>query len=211
MAYNTPPTKSVGNPFTASEWNTYIRDNFAAGFPDLAAAKGDILVATAANAAQALTVGANYQILEALSTETTGLRWTGNPPAAQLLRSTAFSVADNSDVQVTGFSSVFDYTGFISGDTFVIPAGMGGVYLVTASGYFTGHATADKIRQIGVAQGATTRWQTSTQDADVSAIYLERANLVLLTAGEVMRMRALQRSGGALDLYQSLFTIVKLR
>lgn len=33
MAYNVPPTKSVGNTLTAADWNTYVRDNMV----DLAA------------------------------------------------------------------------------------------------------------------------------------------------------------------------------
>lgn len=75
MAYNTPPTKNTGDVFTASEFNTYIRDNFAAGVPDIFAAKGDLAVATAANAATRLAVGTNGQRLAADSAQASGVKW----------------------------------------------------------------------------------------------------------------------------------------
>jgi hypothetical protein len=75
MAYNTPPTKNTGDVFTASEFNTYIRDNFAAGVPDVFAAKGDLVAATGPNAGVRLPIGSNGQKLTANSSETTGLKW----------------------------------------------------------------------------------------------------------------------------------------
>jgi hypothetical protein len=76
MAYNTPPTKSDNDVFTASEYNTYIRDNFAAGVPDIFSAKGDIAIATGPNAATRLAVGTNGQRLAADSTQANGVKWT---------------------------------------------------------------------------------------------------------------------------------------
>jgi hypothetical protein len=209
MAYNTPPTKSVGDPFTASEWNTYIRDNFAAGFPDLAAAKGDILVATAANAAQALTAGSNYQVLEALSSETTGVRWAGNAPAARLYRTTAQSIGNDSDTQIIGFTADYDYGSFISGNTFVIP--ITGLYLLEASGYWSTNATANKLRQIGIDIGGSKVWQTTTSDADARAIHLSLMRTAWLTATTIIKMQALQISGGSLNFNDANLKITKLR
>ncbi len=77
MAYNTPPTKSVGDTFTAAEWNTYIRDNQAAGVPDIFAAKGDLAIASGANAAGALTVGSDGQLLMADASQALGVKWIG--------------------------------------------------------------------------------------------------------------------------------------
>lgn len=57
MSYNAVPTSVTGDFWTAANNNTYIRDNFKAGIPDIFAAAGDIGYATAANAASALPVG----------------------------------------------------------------------------------------------------------------------------------------------------------
>jgi len=76
MAYNTPPTKQTGDVLTAAEWNTYIRDNFASGVPDILAAKGDLPVGTGPNAATRLAVGSNGQRLVADSAQAAGMKWT---------------------------------------------------------------------------------------------------------------------------------------
>jgi len=57
MSYNAVPTVSTGDTWSAANHNTYIRDNFSAGVPDIFTAAGDIVYATAANAATTLAIG----------------------------------------------------------------------------------------------------------------------------------------------------------
>ncbi len=75
MAYNPVPTVATGDLWTASNHNTYIRDNFAAGVPDILAAKGDLVVGTGPNAATRLAIGSNGQRLVADSAQPTGVKW----------------------------------------------------------------------------------------------------------------------------------------
>ena len=75
MAYSAVPTVATGDTWTAANHNAYIKDNFAAGVPDIFTAKGDLAVATAADAAVALGVGPNYQTLIADSGEASGVKW----------------------------------------------------------------------------------------------------------------------------------------
>ena len=63
MSYNPVPTVATGDLWTASNHNTYIRDNFSAGIPDLFQAAGDLVYGSAADAAARLPIGANGQIL----------------------------------------------------------------------------------------------------------------------------------------------------
>jgi len=63
MAYSAVPTVATGDLWTASNHNTYIRDNFAAGVPDIFQAAGDLVYGSAADAAARLPIGANGQIL----------------------------------------------------------------------------------------------------------------------------------------------------
>lgn len=78
MAYNAVPTVATGDPWTAANHNTYIRDNFAAGVPDIFTTKGDLAVASAANAAGRLGVGSNNQVLMADSAQSLGVKWGNN-------------------------------------------------------------------------------------------------------------------------------------
>lgn len=75
MAYNAVPTVATGDLWTASNHNTYIRDNFASGVPDIFTAKGQLAVASAADAASALSVGNEYRILSVLASEAVGVKW----------------------------------------------------------------------------------------------------------------------------------------
>lgn len=79
MAYSAVPTKSVGETWSAAENNTYIRDNFAAGVPDIFTTKGDIAVASAADVAGRLGVGTNGYVILAASGETLGVKWAIDP------------------------------------------------------------------------------------------------------------------------------------
>ena len=64
IAYNAVPTVATGDTWSAANHNTYIRDNFAAGVPDIFTAAGDIAYATAANAASPLAIGTPGQVLK---------------------------------------------------------------------------------------------------------------------------------------------------
>lgn len=76
--YNPLPTVTTGDLWTASNHNTYIRDNFAAGVPAIMAAKGDLAVASAPQSASRLAVGQNNQVLLAAAAEALGMVWGRN-------------------------------------------------------------------------------------------------------------------------------------
>jgi len=56
MAYNAIPTITTGDVATASWGNTYLKDNFAAGVPDIFTTDGDMAVGTGANTAERVSV-----------------------------------------------------------------------------------------------------------------------------------------------------------
>lgn len=63
MAYNAVPTVTTGDSWSAANHNTYIRDNFAAGVPDIFTAAGEIPYGTAANTASVLSLGSVGTVL----------------------------------------------------------------------------------------------------------------------------------------------------
>lgn len=79
MAYNAVPTVATGDAWTATYHNTYIRDNFAAGVPDIFTTKGDIAAASAADVAQRVGIGSNGHVLTADSLQTAGVKWAVPP------------------------------------------------------------------------------------------------------------------------------------
>lgn len=114
MAYNAVPTAYDGAPAWTSQFvNKYIRDNFAAGVPDIFAAKGDIAGATAADAAGRLAVGTNGLILSANSAQATGLQWIRDAAVdmieteADLIVGTAADAADNLKVPTDLYNTDF--------------------------------------------------------------------------------------------------------
>lgn len=76
--YNPVPTVATGDLWTASNHNTYIRDNFAAGVPHIFTTKGDLAVALGSQAAGRLGVGDNGDVLMAASAEALGMAWDRN-------------------------------------------------------------------------------------------------------------------------------------
>jgi hypothetical protein len=56
MAYTAVPTITTGDVATAAWGNTYIKNNFAAGVPDIFTTDGDMAVGTGANAAERVAV-----------------------------------------------------------------------------------------------------------------------------------------------------------
>lgn len=76
MAYSVVPTVATGDLWTASNHNTYIRDNFAAGVPGLFSAAGDLIYGTGMQAAAKLSIGTQGKILKVLSS---GLPGWGGP------------------------------------------------------------------------------------------------------------------------------------
>lgn len=152
MAYSTLPTVATGDLWTAANHNTYIKDNFAAGVPDIFSAKGDLAVGAGVDQALALGVGANSSILVPDSAQTVGLKWVPNY-AGLIYRSTNQSITDNTWTKVQFDSAVFDYGScFNVSSTYRFTAPITGVYLVNSAVHFYQNPTQGTARVgVGVA------------------------------------------------------------
>jgi hypothetical protein len=75
MAYTPVPTVATNDYWSAAQHNTYVRDNFAAGVPDIFTTKGDLAVATGADVAARLAVGGDGAPLVGDGAQTAGMRW----------------------------------------------------------------------------------------------------------------------------------------
>jgi len=142
MSYTAVPTQNVGDEWTAEDHNTYIRDNFAAGVPDIFTTKGDIAVASAADAAGRLGIGSNGQVLTADSGEALGAKWAAVPSVdviaakGDLIVGSAADAVDNLAVGTNGQVLTAD-----SGETLGIKwASLSGAAVTAAARYKKGSA-----------------------------------------------------------------------
>ena len=76
MGYSVVPTVATGDLWTASNHNTYIRDNFAAGVPALFTGVGSMVYGSGVRSATELLIGAQGKLLKVLSS---GLPGWGGP------------------------------------------------------------------------------------------------------------------------------------
>lgn len=105
MAYSAVPTVTTGDSWSAANHNTYIRDNFAAGVPDIFTAAGDLAYATAANAASPLAIGSSDQSLSVVS----GLPAWSYGPGMVLLESQTISTTDTTEVIFSTIDQAFTH------------------------------------------------------------------------------------------------------
>lgn len=214
MAYTPVPVVATGDLWSAADHNTYIRDNFAAGVPDIFTAKGDLCVASGPNAATVLPIGTDYQRLQCRAASTKGLEWVSQPPSVMAYRAALQTIANNTPTDITFTSEIFDTpAGWITppSTTCTVPASCNGLCHITCLGYWSGHATPNKLRQVGVVIGSIgTLYASTTQDADTQAIWVNFSFEVLLGVGDTVKMRVVQISGGNLDFNEARMTIARI-
>ncbi len=204
MAYNAVPTQNTGDEWSAAEHNTYVKDNFAAGVPDIFTTKGDIAAATAANAASRLGVGADGTVLMASSAAATGLAWTVMPMAHY--KTNAGQSIASADYYIINYEDlVYDTASAVSvGPSWNFTAPVTGYYLVQASALLASAAwdagefaalklyydnAAGPFLDLKYAQAAGTR-----------LVFLNGSCVYYAVAAKDIDIRIYQNSGGAIAL-----------
>lgn len=131
MAFTPPALKTVNTLITAADWNTFIRDNFAAGVPGLFAAKGDLAVGSGPQAAQRLAVGGSGQALQVDPAFPLGVGWDFFH-RAKVRRSAQASVPSASAVYITFDTEVYDNGNLATPGSQVVTVQRDGVYRIAA-------------------------------------------------------------------------------
>lgn len=140
MAYTAVPTKSTGELWSAADNNTYIKDNFAAGVPDIFTTKGDLAAATAVNAADRLAVGDDADYLVADSGAgggTVGIKWLAKTLLASRHTVAGALTINNNTVTIVNYATeVYDTNTLVTEGAawkFTVPTGGDGKYHVIAA------------------------------------------------------------------------------
>lgn len=162
-----------------------IRANFQAGVPDIFTTKGDIAVATAADTAARLAVGADDATLVPDASTTTGLAWQIQP-AVRVYNDAAIDPAPGGWVTLTFNTERFDTNAMHSTSTntgrLTVPAGGAGLYLIGGNIEFDYSALADPRVTPGIrillngttpiAQKTYTSYVSINSALDISTAYL---------------------------------------
>lgn len=151
MSFTPVKTVSNGEAWTAKDHNTYVRDNFAAGVPDIFTAKGDIAIGTGVDACTRLPVGVNGEYLSSTPNAALGVNWasTAVGMCAQV-NDTQMTTYDAWALFTTNPSEDFDVHADFANRTFTIP--VSGIYLVGCHmlyGMYSGSKEADSELRVG--------------------------------------------------------------
>lgn len=136
MAYTELASQITGDNWTALEMNKYVKDNFAAGIPDIFTTKGDLAAASGANAAVRIPVGSNGDFLFADSGQTGGVTF-GSPLALLMTGEDGANLACSSatDTLITNYSEErHDLGDAFASDIYTVPHA--GYYVVYIHGNF---------------------------------------------------------------------------
>lgn len=208
MAYTAVPIVATGDLWTASNHNTYIRDNFAAGVPDIFSAKGDLAAASAADTAGRLAVGTNGNILVADSAQALGMKWDGGV-AAHCVVDPAQNFTTGVEALVRFDTETFDSHGCVTtGASWRFIAPVSGFYYVSAvlafslnSGWAGNEVAYMKLYLNGSGYRFLDRKEAmSTGDFTMT---LSGGVLVSMTAAQYIYLQAFQNSGSTLSLQPS--------
>jgi hypothetical protein len=131
MAYSIVPTVAVGDLWTAAQHNAYIKDNFAAGCPDILTTAGDLIYGSAADTAARLALGTSGRLL---GISGSAPAWVTPPTGKGCLvtHSANQTVNDTTDTWLSFNTETFDNGGYhdtvTSNSRITIPDGLAGKY-----------------------------------------------------------------------------------
>ena len=180
--------------------------------PTILDAKGDLIVATAADTPARLAVGSANQVLTVDSSTATGLKWAAIPASTptfvgcRAFPSSDQTISNNTGTTVNLGNETYDTDGFHSTSTntsrMTIPSGKNGYYLVIGKiGYFSNTTGA---RQVRLLKNGTIIEFNSAASAGAGAagnktVYSSSA-IINCAVGDYIEMAAYQDSGGNLNL-----------
>ena len=210
MAYSAVPTVATGDLWTASNHNTYIRDNFAAGVPDIFTTKGDIAVASGPDAASRIGVGANNNVLMADSAQTNGIKWAPiSMPAGKCWRSSNQTIANNTYTVITFTNEEFDTGNFINLGTY------NSRITIPENGYFLiiGHiefALYNGTKYIRLKKNGSSNLMERTLVYPESLLAAQVTTLYQLAASDYIELETYQGSGSNMDVVEASLSIVRI-
>lgn len=215
MSFQTVPTVVTGDTWTASNHNTYIKDNFAETAPAKVTAKGDIVYASAPNTLTRLAIGSPGYILTSTSDNIPA--WSVSYEASAIVRNSSTQsygpavsadILMDTDLYVSPASMHSTTT-----DTEKIYAPVNGLYLCVLNCSFGSGGTAGAECWAGIITDAAVA-MVSVQSGNLfagSSRYFSASGTVSLTAGQYVAAHAYNGGGVAVNLSVFNFSVQLVR
>lgn len=169
MAYGVVPTVITGDQWTAGNQNTYIRDNFKAGIPDIFTTAGEITYGTGGNGAELLALGAAGTYLTVNAGGTAG-EWSNDKTfKGCIVYTNLFQPPSDTWVKATFAGERYDSDGYWSNtdnDAVLIPSD--GVYKITGNIKFPEATLGAEVAVHKVAIGPDDKVVTSVPVTELS-------------------------------------------
>lgn len=213
MTYTPVPEKTTGDLWSAADHNTYIRDNFAAGVPDIFTTAGDMAVASGADAAMRLPIGTTGQLLMVDSTKTSKMKYYGAVGVfARYKKSGAQTLTNNTTAIINFQTQDYDTLSRVAtGAAWKFTAGTNGTgkYLVAAT-LLTTHTSIWGVNEkinMAVYKNGTLYATLDEQHAQAVGDYevgLHGVTLVPMNTSDYIDVRCVQDSGGNVAIQGSV-------
>lgn len=188
MAYAALPAKTAADTITLANYNT-IKDDFAAGVPDLFTAKGDLAVGTGADAAARLGVGNDDDTLVADSSQATGLAWQIQP-AVRVYHNATQTPTLATWTTLAFNTERFDTNGMhdtvTNNSRLTVPSGGAGLYMVGACVQFAA-GTAGALGLRLLLNGTTVI--TEFENINAGAAAIAACTLYSLAVGDYIEVQ----------------------
>jgi hypothetical protein len=154
------------------------------------------------------TVMATFQVpIAGWSSNTVASADTDTRVVAAIASHSIQSIANNSDVQLTGFTVTTDTHGAFSSNQYNIP--VSGVYSISQYGFFANNGTGTRRLSYRIDGGAWVYIDERFGNASIN-MYVGNTVLLTLNAGQNIQFGVFQNSGGALNYTGVRFSINRL-